>query len=174
MRTSLQQEVGVTSEMLKPRVFISCGQREGASEREIASRVREIVEQLGFEPYVAFQHQSLEGFKEGVVSKLRRSEYFLFIDFPREKIESGECRGSLFSHQELAIAAELELDVAIFQQKGLERNGILNYVMETRRRSPTKDNFSRQLRRKWFYGQRVGGTSYCCSVHRLRKLLTPS
>jgi len=120
--------------MPTPRVFISCGQSEEGNERDIAESIHAIVEAAGFEPYLAFRHQSLSGFKEGVLSRLQRSEYFLFVDFKREELKSGRSstpkfRGSLFCHQELAMAAMLEIEVAIFVHEDMERNGILKYVM---------------------------------------------
>jgi hypothetical protein len=107
------------------RVFISCGQRPG--EIEIAERVKKMLDGLQFEAYVARTDQRLRSVPENVFERLRNTEYFLFIDFRREKIDN-EYRGSLFSHQELAIAAFLEIDndVLVFQEKGvMERDGMI-------------------------------------------------
>ncbi len=71
-----------------------------------------MLEECGFEVYVAPDQHSLEGFTQNILSNLEKSEYYLFIDFIREEIENKEeksktsrnFRGSLFTHQELGIA----------------------------------------------------------------------
>jgi hypothetical protein len=106
---------------LKAKVFISCGQRRDAEEVEVARAIAKVLEDLGFDPYIAIQEQTLRGLKENIFSQLTTSEYLLFVDFPREKFaDSSERRGSLFSHQELAIASYLDLPVIAFQQKGVK------------------------------------------------------
>ncbi|MGO9271518.1 MAG: hypothetical protein ACLQOO_14865 [Terriglobia bacterium] len=113
----------------RARVFISCGQRDDG-EREIARRVKEILNNLDFEAYVAVYDQTLRSIREAVFEHLlNQTEYLLFIDFRRERIEgTSEYRGSLFSHQELAIASFLELDndILVFQEQGvMERDGMM-------------------------------------------------
>ncbi len=120
---------------LQARIFISCGQQKGANEVEIAHRIAERLQKMGFDPYIAVEQQSLEGLKESVFRRLRESEYFIFIDFKREKIDvaGNEVvhRGSLFSHQELAIAAffpNIE-DLLAFQEEGVKKDdGILKFI----------------------------------------------
>ena len=101
------------------RVFVSCGQRD-CCEKEVANRVKDVLEKLGYEPYLAVDEQSLRSLRENIFERLRdRTEYFLFVDFCREKIGDGpDCRGSLFSHQELAIASFLDFgdDFLAFQE----------------------------------------------------------
>lgn len=115
---------------LKARVFISCGQQKGAGEVEVAHKIREKVEKMGFEPYIAVEEQTLKGVKENIFRKLSESEYFIFIDFRREKLEDDKYRGSLFSHQELAVATFLDdIEVLAFQEKGVkEDDGILKFI----------------------------------------------
>ena len=106
---------------LKAKVFISCGQKKDTQEVEVASSIAKVFEELGFEPYIATQEQTLRGLKENIFSHLTTSEYFLFVDFAREQFaNSSEYHGSLFSHQELAIASYLDLQVIAFQQKGVK------------------------------------------------------
>lgn len=106
---------------LKAKVFISCGQRRDAEEVEVVRAIAKVFEGLGFDPYIAIQEQTLRGLKENIFSQLTTSEYLLFVDFPRENFgDSSERRGSLFSHQELAIASYLDLPVIAFQQKGVK------------------------------------------------------
>ena len=116
--------------ILSARVFISCGQRP--DELTIAEEVASELINRNFEPYIARKQQTLRGIKENIFSKLAESEYFIFIDFRRERLSiPGEVfRGSLFSHQELAIATFLEdAEVLAFQEMGVNpQDGILRYI----------------------------------------------
>lgn len=110
----------------KARVFISCGQHY-KHEREAVERIKELFVSRDFEePYIAVLDQQLGGVLENIYAKLRYSEYFLFIDFKRERLNwwRKESRGSLFSHQELALAKYLELPVMAFKQRGVRREGM--------------------------------------------------
>jgi hypothetical protein len=111
------------------RVFVSCGQRDG-DEMEVVHRLEALLRSKGFEPYVAKYQQSLRSLRENIFDRLsEQTEYFLFIDFRREKVgESEDRRGSVFSHQELAIASflDFEEDIIVFQEHGvLERDGMI-------------------------------------------------
>jgi hypothetical protein len=113
----------------RSRVFISCGQAENTDERRIADEIARKLEELGFDPFVAFRVQSLRGLKENIFAQLSVSEYLVFVDFRRDRLgDTGEYRGSLFSHQELAIGAFLDIDVAAFHEKGVTREGIAAFV----------------------------------------------
>jgi hypothetical protein len=93
----------------KSRIFVSCGQRD-EKEKLIAYQLeRELIE-LGYEPYVAIHEQSTRSIIQNILPYLRDSEYFLFVDFRRERIMAGseEYRGSHFTNQQLAIAIYLE------------------------------------------------------------------
>jgi hypothetical protein len=88
------------------RVFISCGQSRGSDEEKTAHAIAERLIEMGFEPYVAVEEQTVAGLTGNIFERLRKSEYFVFVDFKREPLGSTAVhRGSLFSHQELAIAA---------------------------------------------------------------------
>lgn len=105
---------------MRARVFISCGQRKNSPEVDVAQAIAETLTTLGFDPYIATQEQTLRGLKENIFDKLAASEYFLFVDFQREQIANKtEYRGSLFSHQELALASYLGLEVMAFQESGV-------------------------------------------------------
>lgn len=117
----------------KAKVFISCGQRRDSGEVDIAKRIAEKLEEdLGFQTYIAVQEQSLNGVKENIFRQIETSEYFLFIDFKRERLaesDSKECRGSLFSHQELALASYLGIEVIALQEKGVKkRDGLMEFL----------------------------------------------
>jgi hypothetical protein len=108
------------------RVFISCGQAKGTGEEIIARRIAEELKNEGYEPYVATQEQTPRGLTENIFAKLRDWEYFVFVDFKREELSgTGFHRGSLFSHQELAIAAFAKLDVIVLEETGVKtRDGM--------------------------------------------------
>ena len=130
--------------MRKARVFISCGQRT-EREKKIGLEVEKYFRERGFETYFATEVHSPEALSEHIFASLKESEYFVFIDFKREKIESGwfkkiksgKFRGSLFVNQEIAIAAFLKLEGIGFLEKGVKREGILDYLIFNAR--PFKD-----------------------------------
>ena len=75
---------------LRAQVFVSCGQREDLGELEVADKLAAALAEAGFEPYVATKQQTLRGLKENIFERLAESEYFLFVDFRREKIAGRE------------------------------------------------------------------------------------
>lgn len=116
--------------MLRPKVFISCGQHTD-EERGIARQIADELTKLGFEPYVAVIEQTVEGLKNNLFRQLETSEYFLFIDFKREQFaNSTDHRGSLFTNQELAIASFLGLDAIAFQEDGVRKLDGMLYAMQ--------------------------------------------
>jgi hypothetical protein len=82
------------------------------------------------------QEQTLRGLKENLFERLATSEYFVFVDFKREKLANVRWfsrprvhRGSLFSHQELAIASYLDIEALVLQESGLKRDdGIMKFI----------------------------------------------
>jgi hypothetical protein len=120
------------SESLRAKVFISCGQRKDTDEITIAHRIAERLSQLGYDPYIAVEEQTLKGVKENIFAQLASSEYFVFVDFKREGLKTGrkkEYRGSLFCHQELAIASYLDIPCLALQEGGVKHyDGILGFL----------------------------------------------
>jgi hypothetical protein len=124
-------------DIVKARVFVSCGQRD-KEEKRIAALMEEKLVSLGFEPYVAIHKQSTGSLMKNILKALKDCEYYLFIDFKREQIipEANKdksmptnYRGSLFSNQELAIAAYLEKPIMAFQERGVKiRDGMLGAI----------------------------------------------
>ncbi len=116
---------------MRATVFLSCGQRQNTDEAAIADGVAERVRELGFDCYIATRVQSLRSLRENIFAELESADYFLFIDFAREELisrkggplarffEPSAKRGSLFSHQELAVASFLHLPALVFQEKGV-------------------------------------------------------
>ena len=119
-------------EELRARVFISCGQSKRSDEVATAGEVARRLQELGFDPYIAVQEQTLRGLKENIFEQLGTSEYLVFVDFKREVLSPSDPpvhRGSLFSHQELALASYLDIPVLAFQESGVKRDdGILQFL----------------------------------------------
>ena len=117
---------------MSARVFLSCGQNRENEEARIAGFVAEKIREIGFECYIAVTEQSLLGLRENIFGQLESSDYFVFIDFKREKLDLGAespYRGSLFSHQELAVASYLQIPALVFQESGVkQRDGMLGIV----------------------------------------------
>jgi hypothetical protein len=95
-----------------------------SDEPAIAERIVRRIFDLGFDCYMAVAEQSLRGLRENIFAQLESSDYLVFIDFRREELKVEEClpvcRGSLFSHQELAIASFLEIPSLILQEQGVK------------------------------------------------------
>lgn len=122
---------------LRARVFVSCGQTKNSRELDTAEKIRVRLQELGFDPYIAVEEQTLRGLKENIFRQIETSEYFIFVDFKREQLVSGGaspspepvCRGSLFSHQELSLASYLNIPLLAYQEKGTkEDDGILRFL----------------------------------------------
>jgi len=113
----------------RARVFVSCDQKRGTDQVEVARELADSLRDLGFDPYVAIQEQTLRGVTENIFKQLESSEYFVFIDYKRDRIKKlGGYRGSLFSHQELAVAKFLDLPLIAFHEKGVLREGITGFI----------------------------------------------
>jgi hypothetical protein len=63
---------------------------------------------------------------------LSNSEYYIFVDFKREELAKTTppvCRGSLFSHQEFALASYLDIPLLAFQELGVKQDdGIIRFL----------------------------------------------
>jgi hypothetical protein len=111
------------------RIFVSCGQSKNSDEIEIARAVVAELTLLGFEPWLAVENQTLRGIQEFVFDALKSSEYFILLDFKRERIGRTRFRrGSLFSHQELAIASFLGIELLAFRESEAKLEGLLSFV----------------------------------------------
>jgi hypothetical protein len=119
-------------DQLRAKVFVSCGQIQGSEEVEIASRIADRLVQLGYDPYIATQEQTLRGVKENIFGQLESSEYFIFIDLKRERLVTNDSqfhRGSLFCHQELALASYLDIPLLAFQERGvMQQDGLMRFL----------------------------------------------
>ncbi len=115
----------LTSNM-KSKVFVSCGQR--SRERDVARKIGELLEERGLDAYVAINAQTLMEINTGVIRELKNSDYYLFVNFRRDLI-GDEYQGSLFSHQELAIAYALGFErILVVSQRGAPLEGMLRHI----------------------------------------------
>lgn len=112
--------------MRKARVFISCGQRS-SREKSIGNAVEKYFRERGFEAYFAERMHSPEGLTDHIFRFLQSSEYFVFIDFKRDALDDKSFRGSLFVNQEIALATYLKIQGMGFMEKGVRREGVLDY-----------------------------------------------
>jgi hypothetical protein len=119
---------------MKAKVFLSCGQSKGSNEPVIAERIAQrIRDDYGFDCYIAVAEQTLLGLRENIFTQLQTADYLIFIDFKREELKTGGAesvhRGSLFSHQELAIASFLEIPALVLQERGVKQlDGMLGVM----------------------------------------------
>lgn len=116
------------------KIFISCGQAT-ADEKKVAADLETWLKGKGFNPYVAIQTQSLQDVNSDIIENLKLSDYYIFIDFRRDKISKlkfchAEYRGSLFTNQELAIAYLLEFQHVIYLRENKVRlEGLGQYLL---------------------------------------------
>lgn len=112
---------------MKSRVFLSCGQRP--NEKGIAAKLRKMIEDRGFDVYVAIDAQTILEINTGIIGELKGSDCYLFVNFRRDEIRANEFRGSLFSNQELAIAFALGFQrLLVVNQEGIIPEGMLRYI----------------------------------------------
>lgn len=116
---------------LRSKVFISCGQATG-KEKKVSTKIKDWLEDRGYRTYVAIQTHSIQDLNTSIIGNLTSADYYIFIDFRREKISHHpkEYRGSLFTNQELAIAHYLGFErVLFFRQSKVRLEGIGKYIL---------------------------------------------
>lgn len=96
----------------------------------MALRIRGLLKKtFGLDAYLAFKVQSLNDIMS-ITEELRRSDYYLFIDFLRDATRPDDFSCSLFTHQELALAYHLGFrDMIAPQQEGVCQEGFVRYVL---------------------------------------------
>lgn len=116
------------------KVFISCGQTLDA-EKEFAKKLSDWFSAKGFNPYVAIDAQSINDINNSIIWNLRTADFYIFIDLKREQVipfpgNNNNLRGSLFTHQELAMSYLLKFPEVIFlQHNDLPLEGVLKYIL---------------------------------------------
>lgn len=132
-------------ELPKARVFISCGQRNGR-EKDIGLACKNYFKSKGFTAYFAEEVHSLEALTENIFRHLKNSEYFVFVDFKRDKLPNGKFRGSVFVNQEIAIAAFLEIETVGFHETGVVREGVIEHLIANPIYFSGKEDFMKKLK----------------------------
>lgn len=118
--------------MKKSKIFISCGQAN-ANEIKVANEISTWLNSVGYKPYIAIETQSILDVNGGIISELKSSDYYIFINFKRDEIVSGKTtfyRGSVFTNQELGIAYAMGFERMLFvNQKDVRKEGIFGYLV---------------------------------------------
>jgi hypothetical protein len=122
---------------MKARIFLSCGQDFHSGEKQIAEAIKKRINEsdLGVECWAACEVQNLNDLRNIVFKQLEEADYFVFVDFKRERLVNISAtkstkqtlhRGSLFANQELAIASYIGLgdSVLLLQEENVERKGV--------------------------------------------------
>ena len=117
----------------KPLIFISCGQFN-AEEIAIGKAIEQVVKDTtGYDAYFAEQQNSLEGLTSNILSSLERCAGFVAVAHHRgrvQRLDDEIVRASVWVEQEIAIAAFIQhalkrkIEVALYLQKGIRREGI--------------------------------------------------
>jgi hypothetical protein len=111
---------------MRSKVFLSCGQHP--SETHVAHALSKLLEQRGYNVYLAINAQTILEINTGIIGELKNSDCYLFVNFRRDQI-GDKYRGSLFSHQELAIAYALGFErILVVNQRGVLSEGMLRYI----------------------------------------------
>ncbi|WP_009959111.1 hypothetical protein [Verrucomicrobium spinosum] len=165
----------------RAKLFLSCGQNTDYHERETAKAIAETlgVRGLGFEVFYAPDVQTTKSVVETIFRELRDADYYVFIDFKREKLtKPGKSkpdghRGSLFTHQEFAIACFLGLPMISFQEKGVEPlQGIVGAVLANSTPFGDREHLARIIRSTVFEKLETG--EWCLeSGNQLQMSVTP-
>jgi len=121
-------KVGCNNNHVKGKVFLSCGQH-GLEERQIAREICDMLVARGFKVYLAINVQTILEINTGIIDELKDSDFYLFVNFRRERIGWARFRGSLFSNQELAIAYAFGFEkLLVINQKDVLSEGMLRYM----------------------------------------------
>jgi hypothetical protein len=111
-------------------VFLSCGQND--RELQIADKVRKLLEgpSFGLKVFVARATNNLYSLNDDVLTRLAYADYFLFVNFHRK---ADGFPGSLYSHQELAMALALShRQLLVFSEVGAPNLGVIQFMVQNR------------------------------------------
>jgi hypothetical protein len=115
------------------RVFISCGQYSREEIKLGQDLAAAVDAETDFEGYFAQNQTSLEGLSRNILGALKSCVALVAVLHHRGAVETPagrHIRGSVWVEQEIAIAAfckqalERDLEVAVYAQKGVKREGI--------------------------------------------------
>jgi hypothetical protein len=126
-------------------VFLSCGQND--RELAIAERIASLLQAppFGLNVFIARSTNNLYSLNNDVLLKLAYADYFLFVNFCRT---TAGFPGSIYSHQELAMALALGHErVLLFSEKGAPNAGVIQFMVQNRPPFSTPDELLEQVRK---------------------------
>ena len=88
----------------------------------------------GYSTYVATEVQTIRELNSQIIDALKSSDYFLFINLPRESVSftagCGTCRGSIYSNQELAVAHAFGFEhMILVTHKNVVEEGVSKFLV---------------------------------------------
>ena len=100
----------------------------------MASQIKHWFESEGYGTYVATHVQTLQELNSQIIDALKSSDYFLFINLPRETVghKKGDRprRGSVYSNQELAVAHAFGFDhMILVNHKDVRKEGVYSFLV---------------------------------------------
>lgn len=167
-KKAVRCKLHLSEAFLKSKIFLSCGQR--GQEIKVAREIKKRLTSRGFKVYIALDVQSISEINAGIIDELKDSDFYLFVNFRREQLGKNaqgekEFRGSLFSHQEFAIAYALGFNqkILVVNQTHVKREGMVQHfgcntkefdssrdctavVTQAVRRARWRPDYSRRLR----------------------------
>lgn len=126
-------------------VFLSCGQND--RELAIAERIASLLQgpPFGLNVFIARSTNNLYSLNNDVLLKLAYADYFIFVNFCRK---TGGFPGSIYSHQELAMALAVGHErVLLFSEEGAPNAGVIQFVVQNRPPFSTPDELLEQIRK---------------------------
>lgn len=135
----------------------------------MAERVRNSIAACGFECYMAIAANSPRSLRENIFKELEIADYFVFVDFKRERLDGGPCRGSLFANQELGIASFLDIPLIGFQEAGVkELDGMLGAIQANAEHFSDREHLhiivAKRLQEKLASGEWTTQTRNCLTL----------
>src|SRR6266478_1878656 len=125
-------------------VFLSCGQSN--RELKIARRISSLLEDPPFRlsVFIARATNNILSLNKDVLTNLAYADYFIFVNFCRK---TSRFPGSLYSHQELAMALALgHGQLLIYSEKGAPDTGIVKFVVQNQAKFSTANELLEKIR----------------------------
>jgi hypothetical protein len=125
-------------------VFLSCGQND--RELQIAERLRSLLEEspLNLQVFIARSTNNLYSLNNDVLENLGFADYVIFVNFYRER---NGLRGSLYAHQELAMALAVgHRRLLIYSEQNAPTEGVISFIVQNRTPLSTPEQLLEQVR----------------------------
>ena len=125
-------------------IFLSCGQND--RELALAEKIKSLLEapSFGLNVFIARTTNNLYSLNNDVLTNLAYADYVIFINFHRK---TAGFPGSLYAHQELAMALALgHQRLLLYSEKGAPKAGVISFMIENRRPFTSTDELLDQIR----------------------------